>query len=144
MKLFELIPRPAYIAACGGALRVADGVRFDYADFAPWCAEAFFARTGLPDSGAARIALRREAMSEEAYRLTVTEMGAEIAASSERGVIWALTTLYKLIDGCRIDCCDISDAPKYAHRALSLDCARGTFSRRRRSCASSRARRWRS
>ena len=31
--------------------------------------------------GAARIALRREAMPEEAYRLTVTETGAEIAAA---------------------------------------------------------------
>ena len=127
MKLLELIPRSAYIAVRGGALRVADGVRFDYADFASWCAEAFFARTGLPDGGAARIALRREAMPEEAYRLTVTETGAEIAAASERGVIWALTTLYKLIDGGKIDCCDISDAPKYAHRALSLDCARHFF-----------------
>lgn len=51
MKLLELIPRSAYIAVRGGALRVADGVRFDYADFASWCAEAFFARTGLPDGG---------------------------------------------------------------------------------------------
>ncbi|MCD8021662.1 MAG: beta-N-acetylhexosaminidase [Lachnospiraceae bacterium] len=68
--------------------------------------------------------------SQEGYELTVSEDGIRIAAASEQGVVWALTTLALAVDeegNDQISCGRICDAPRYAHRGLSLDCARHFF-----------------
>lgn len=127
--LERIIPRPKYAAYRGGKYKLPEELRFEYGGFEPYCAAAFCERSGRKNTGSGeRIVLEREDMPGEAYRLSVSESGVSIAAGSERGVIWALTTLYKLMDGDgNVPACVISDAPGYAHRGLSLDCARHFF-----------------
>lgn len=70
---------------------------------------------------------KKESMPEEAYELTVSETGIQIAAATERGTIWALTTVYQNLKDNQIPYMDVSDSPKCAYRGISLDCARHFF-----------------
>lgn len=105
-------------------------LRVNPADFAPWCLEVFCHRLELSlRSGAPWLTLRRDnALPKEGYRLTIAEQGIEVSASSEQGVIWALTTLYLRTEPDRsVRCCSILDGPRYAHRGQSVDVVRHFF-----------------
>ncbi|MCC8067909.1 MAG: beta-N-acetylhexosaminidase [Clostridiales bacterium] len=127
-----------------------------FGDFEPWCAKAFFERIGNLCGGQQSegrdaasksgdygmnpeekskpdiLLVRDMAIPEEGYVLTVTENQIQIKASSEQGVVWAFTTLINYLaagQSCEaeLSCGGICDAPRYAHRGLSLDCARHFF-----------------
>ncbi len=104
-------------------------LRTETSDFERWCVEAFFARTGTKDgSSDFRLVLRRDpALPEESYRLTVTENAVTVAASAERGVVWALTTAANLCERGTLPCCIVEDGPRFPHRGVLLDCARHFF-----------------
>lgn len=71
---------------------------------------------------------REDTLAKEEYVLSVQEEGIRVAASSQEGVIWALTTLIKMTDNeSRVQTGCVSDAPKVAHRGLHLDVARHFF-----------------
>jgi len=71
---------------------------------------------------------RNSLFPEEGYRLRVTkDRGIQIEAADERGVCWALATLCALLENSEVPCCDIMDAPAYAHRGILLDSARHFF-----------------
>ena len=74
------------------------------------------------------IVLKRDNSLEDSYYVLDTD-GSEvfISASSERGVIYALTDLYLLIENDEVKSAYISDGPKYPHRAISFDCCRHFF-----------------
>lgn len=105
-------------------------LRVEPADFASRCLEVFCQRLGLsPAEGTPWLTLcRDETLPEEGYRLRVTGQGIEVAAASEQGVIWALTTLCLRTEPDRsVACCSIFDAPRYVHRGQSLDVVRHFF-----------------
>lgn len=102
----------------------------DLGDFAPWCIEVFCQRLGLAlEMGTPWLALSRdESLPEEGYVLKVTSRGLEVTASTEQGVIWALTTVYlRMEDDRSICCCTLQDGPKYPHRGQSMDSVRHFF-----------------
>jgi len=70
---------------------------------------------------------RDESLASEEYHLLVREDGIRIGAGSERGLCWALATLAALAGDGGVPCCDIADAPQYAHRGFMMDCARHFF-----------------
>ena len=78
----------------------------DLGGFDPCCLTAFLERTGLawqeavPESDAEPwlYLSQIETEKKEEYRLTVGEEGITVEASSEEGVICALTTLYQIAD----------------------------------------------
>lgn len=94
-----------------------------------WCLTAFLERTGRTlTEGSPWLRLSRdEKMPREGYRLEVTPSGTAITAAGEAGVILALTSLFQLLEADTVPLCRIEDAPRYAHRGLSLDCARHFF-----------------
>jgi len=102
-----------------------------YANFAPEYLSVFAQRAGISLTEEGRPLLRlyqNDAFPFEAYRLRVTkELGIQVEASTEQGLCWALATLYALIEGNTLPCCDITDKPQYAHRGIMLDCARHFF-----------------
>ena len=122
-----IIPAPAHMRAGSGVCRLSGAMHIERNDFEPYCTEAFFERTGLSRGGGPSLILEKAAMAEEAYTLCIGEDSVTVRAAGERGVIWALTTLYALIDGGSLPVCEIDDAPEYPHRGLSLDCARHFF-----------------
>ena len=67
-------------------------------------------------------------LKEEEYILVVNKDGIQVTASSNKGVIWALTTLYGLLKDNQFPYVFIEDNPKYSYRGFMLDCARHFFS----------------
>ena len=68
-------------------------------------------------------------LAPEAYRLTISENQAVIAAAGDPGHINGLTTLYQLLregEG-SCPCQEITDAPLYEHRGFHMDCSRHFF-----------------
>ncbi len=90
----------------------------------------------LPDhpDGALRVT-RDDELPAEAYRLTVTDDGIEIAAADLAGVNWATQTLRQLLpastlrrapsgDALSAPCVQIEDAPRFGWRGVMLDVGR--------------------
>jgi hexosaminidase len=68
-------------------------------------------------------------LAEEGYRLEVTENSIRITAGNEKGIIWALTTIYQLMDEQKnVPCVSMTDAPRLSYRGIMLDCVRHFFS----------------
>ena len=93
---------------------------------------AFFARMDYDFSEAAEEAaglrlVLNEDLGAEAYKLHVDGSGAEVHASTDIGVIWALTSLFSLLDDHHFPFVTIEDSPRYSHRGFLLDCARHFF-----------------
>lgn len=73
-------------------------------------------------------------LAEEGYRLDVAPGGIAVAASTERGLLYALQTLRQLLPAdpktsdpaaeWRVPAVRIADAPRFAYRGLMLDVAR--------------------
>lgn len=65
-------------------------------------------------------------MDPEAYALAIRPEGIRIEAGSTHGAFHALTTLRSLAltSGEALPCGDLSDAPRFEHRGLLLDCCR--------------------
>ena len=67
------------------------GIKFG--EFASWCADAFLVRTEGVLAERNIIFLSQSAeISAEGYEIRIDEKRIDITASSEQGVIWALTT----------------------------------------------------
>lgn len=131
----NLIPRPNGWADLKNERCIIPAtICIDFGSFEPWCVRAFCERSGrkmtpsAPGQGWFLRLIKKADRPTEGYRLTVAEGGAVIEASSENGIIWALTTFYSLIepDG-TAPACDIEDSPKLKHRGLMVDCARHFF-----------------
>ncbi len=121
-----IIPAPAHMRAGSGVCRLS-GAMLERKRFLSHTApRRFLNARGFPRRRAVTHS-EKAAMAEEAYTLCIGEDSVTVRAAGERGVIWALTTLYALIDGGSLPVCEIDDAPEYPHRGLSLDCARHFF-----------------
>lgn len=99
-------------------------------NFEAWCLIAFGERTGLTQVSCEKAYLtitRDPSLPHEGYRMDIGEHGIMICAAAEQGVIWALTTLAHLHRAGEIPCCIITDAPRFRHRGLQLDCVRHFF-----------------
>ena len=128
-KLLDFVPYPSGpVQECSGQFVMPDCIGADLGDFENWCMEAFIQRTGMKPGGKNWIILERDlSVPKEGYCLHISETGVVIRASSENGVVWALTTVAILAENQKLPCCVVEDAPRYPHRGLNLDCARHFF-----------------
>ncbi|MCD8068566.1 MAG: family 20 glycosylhydrolase [Lachnospiraceae bacterium] len=131
MERFDyLIPAVRGRAEKGsGRLALPMELGVEYGGFASWCVTVFMDRTGRKPGGQDIILFlnRKEELAEEGYEITITKEKIQVSASTERGVVWALTTVALLLEEESVPCGTISDSPKYQHRGLSVDCARHFF-----------------
>ena len=76
------------------------------------------------------IALIKEKLGEEAYRLEIMPEKVTVYAEGETGYSNALASLYQLLANGKgtVSCCSFSDTPKYGKRGLMLDACRHFFS----------------
>ncbi len=137
----NVIPMPngKYKMEAGSFSFAGGTIKIDLGGFAEESVGVFLARTGLAaaytggtaqQAGAAiDIAIARESdYAEEEYALCVATNGIQMKAGGARGVIYALATVYQLMDGgINVPCCEIHDKPRLAYRGLSLDCVRHFF-----------------
>jgi len=130
----KLVPRSSFPMIRGvedrkaGRFRLPGSIRADLGPFSRDCLAAFAARTELAvEAGGSWLHLKMEDLPEEGYRLQVEEDRVTVEASSEKGVIHALTTLFLGLEAGQIGCCRLEDAPQYPHRGLSMDCVRHFF-----------------
>ena len=66
-------------------------------------------------------------LSEEAYKLDITEKGVTISASTPQGFFYGQQTLSQIMsqaDGKQLRCLTISDEPRFTYRGLMLDVVR--------------------
>lgn len=61
--------------------------------------------------------------SAEGYILAVTAQGVTITASTAAGIFYGLQSLRQLNDG-EIECCTITDAPRFEYRGILIDISR--------------------
>ena len=130
-----ILPKPiTYTSANGVYTLPSSQVKVDYHDFTADCISVFSVRTGhkLMKSSAdeCHISIDKNLkFRAEEYEIVINERGIKIEASTENSVVMAFTTLYQLMDKeGKLSFCHIHDEPRYAHRGLSLDCARQFFS----------------
>lgn len=81
------------------------------------------------EEGTIPVCIRKdESLGEEGYRLGIFDTRIQIDAGSERGAVWALTSLVQMIGPDKsIRKAQYEDAPRMAHRGLHLDVARHFF-----------------
>lgn len=130
--MHTIIPNPnGPVVIRDNRIALPDSLCADPGPFAPWCLDAFLDRTGctLYENGKPWIILKKdETLSKEGYRIQISGAGIVLYAAAEIGIVWALTSVYHLLDADRtLPVCSLSDAPKYGYRGQSLDCARHFF-----------------
>jgi len=54
----------------------------------------------------------------EAYGISVTSSGVSVSGTSERGTLYGLMTLGRMIDGSSLPCGTVVDGPDFAHRGI--------------------------
>ena len=130
----NIIPKPNGLHELHEGGFPAEGLSSVYVEeFDRSCLLAFEDRIGFSLQDAepeqAALLLRRNTdLAPEGYILTVEQASITVSAASEIGVIWALTTLFKLKETNIYPAWHIEDSPKYAHRGFLLDCSRHFFS----------------
>jgi len=132
MQIVPSLNGPASLSM--DSLKVANApLIVDFNSFREDCVCSFAQRHDLTIGGSGSLGTRlvlqkTDRFQPEEYDLQVTPAGITIAAAHEAGVVWALATISQLLDvQGRLRCCQIHDQPRYAHRGLSLDCARHFF-----------------
>ncbi len=127
--MIDIVPAISKEVICtGGTCLIPDHIGVSFGGFQTWCISAFCQRTGREVADGDFLLLQKDNMlPKEDYRLIITEKQIRIEASTEQGIIWALTTVAEWMEEDAVCCCIVSDGPKYAHRGLSLDCARHFF-----------------
>ena len=127
--IHEMIPRPVSCENRDQTIVLPEEIRI-CSVFEDDALLAFLERSGLKrnDSSSYIIDIEKDdLLQKEEYHLTIEEKKICIKASSKKGVIWALTSLYLLIKKGEVPCCEIKDKPRHAHRGLLLDCCRHFF-----------------
>jgi len=124
-----------------GSYLVKDKLQIHIGNLEPWVVRSFAERverncavTVSFTEGIADLALERnDQLAPEEYALEILPDMIQVSASTERGFIWGLATVYQMIvdakrhhEG-RIDLQSLRDNPKYAHRGLNIDVARHFF-----------------
>ena len=70
---------------------------------------------------------RDPSLPDEAYRLSITEKGITISASTQKGFFYGQQTLEQMVsqsDGHSLRCLTVNDEPRFAYRGLMLDVVR--------------------
>ena len=102
----------------------------DYGDFETYCTEMYAIRSGASvqksEESAVIQLIRRLDLAPEEYHISVNN-NIKIYAATERGVIWAFTTLFLCSKDNSYKAGEIQDKPQYSYRGFHLDCARHFF-----------------
>lgn len=133
----NIVPYPGKTTLKENYIKLPMKISIYIGGFSYWCIKAYEKRTALTGHTLSVIENKDQAFiccnkkdldNEEGYILEISCNGIQINASTERGIIWALTSLYQMtsING-MIPEAEISDAPRYRHRGLHIDCARHFF-----------------
>ncbi|MCI2048317.1 MAG: family 20 glycosylhydrolase [Lachnospiraceae bacterium] len=120
---------------CDGSYCLPETFLLEQGGFAPWCVQAFCERSGrkyrfteIAGKTADIRLVRKSGIPEEAYQIDVSSSGICITASSEKGVVLALTTVSAFLrndTGLRF--MQLEDSPRLGYRGLLLDCVRHFF-----------------
>ncbi len=127
--MLNLVPYPSgKVKETGGFITLPNPLEIDLGGFDENCVKVFCSRNQAEYVPGDFMTLHQNTkLDAESYVLKVSDHRIIIEASSEIGVIRALTTLSQLHKENRVICCEIEDSPRYVHRGLSLDCARHFF-----------------
>lgn len=111
--MIQLIPRPKKLEERGGRCLLPDVIAVN-TFFEPWCLQVFAERMRRPLTGGLWLEIGgHPALPEEGYRLDISPDGVRVTASSETGVIRALTTLAELEENGSFPCCYTPPRPAF-------------------------------
>jgi len=127
-----IVPKPnGEWSDCSGNWKAPEVLSVNYGDFETYCTDIYAARSGITLQESAKEAslqlVRDKTFAAEEYEIAINS-NIKITAATEKGVIWALATLFLGTKDNSHKCGRLHEQPKYAHRGFHLDSSRNFIS----------------
>ncbi len=126
-----MLPSVSSLQIRDGYFPLSTSLTVDFGGFSDHVVAAFCERVHMeaqPDSCGMLRLVKDTSLAEEGYQIKVTPQGITLCASTDKGVIAGLSSLYQLgeieDDAVRIPCLSVTDAPCFSYRGLHLDSVR--------------------
>lgn len=136
----SIVPKPVKLTASAGALDIQEGLNIviessgKISESLPGLIHGMLKSKGIEGENGRHETLRlvlspNDSIRQEGYKLSVSEKGISLEASTEAGLFYGIQSFIQLVplSGTKIPYVEINDYPRFSYRGLHLDVCRHMF-----------------